>query len=56
MRSFERRIKRLEERHGGRQGVVFLDREPEPGEFPLGTVVIVDDDVGSDADEEEKYG
>lgn len=50
MRSFERRIKRLEELSGDRPGVVFLDhREPDPGEFPRGTVIIVDD-VGSDGD------
>ena len=41
--TLERRLKRLEMERGPEQGVIILDREPEPGEFPPGVVVIVDD-------------
>ncbi len=56
MKTLAKRIERLEEhRQNDYPRVVFLDREPEPGEFDPRTLIIIDD-VGSDADEEEKHG
>lgn len=57
MKTLAKRMERLEKhRQNDYPPVVFLDgREPEPGEFDPRTLVIIDD-VGSDADEEEKHG
>jgi len=43
MKQLEQRVTRLERRRDSEQGVIILDREPEPGEYPPGVVVIVDD-------------
>ncbi|MDD3071587.1 MAG: hypothetical protein PHX88_10380 [Methanoculleus horonobensis] len=43
MKHLEQRVTRLEQRKEAEHGVVILDRAPEPGEYPPGTVVIVDD-------------
>lgn len=41
--NLERRVAALEQAADTTKGAVILDRAPEPGEFPPGVVVIVDD-------------
>jgi len=43
MKQLEQRVTRLEQRRDGEHGVIILDRAPEPGEYPPGVTVIVDD-------------
>lgn len=47
MKTLAKRIERLEQQRYPVPPVVFLDREPEPGEFHPNALIFIDD-IGSD--------
>jgi len=46
MKTLAKRIERLEQQRYPVPPVVFLDREPEPGEFHPNTLIVIDGERG----------